>query len=57
MMYVAFPTLIVAMLGYMFFHAGFSMRRDRIRGMMATRRARWADRRGKWRSSSAHLQR
>jgi hypothetical protein len=29
MMY-AFPILILAMLGYMFFHAGVSMRRDRI---------------------------
>jgi hypothetical protein len=29
MMY-AFPILIAAMLGYMFWHAGFSMRRDRI---------------------------
>ncbi len=29
MMY-AFPILIAAMLGYMFWHAGFSMRRARI---------------------------
>jgi len=26
----AFPILIIAMLGYMYWHAGVSMRRDRI---------------------------
>jgi hypothetical protein len=29
-MLYAFPILILAMLGYMFWHAGVSMRRDRI---------------------------
>jgi hypothetical protein len=41
MMY-AFPILIAAMLGYMFFHAGFSMRRQRILGQRAERRSRWS---------------
>lgn len=57
MMYVAFPALIVAMMAYMFFHAGFSMRRDRVRSMMAARRARWAERRPRWRPKRARLQR
>jgi Na+/H+ antiporter NhaC len=41
MMYIAFPLLIAAMFGYMFFHAGFSMRRQRILSKRAERRRRW----------------
>jgi hypothetical protein len=40
MMY-AFPILIVLMMAYMFWHAGFSMRRDRILGERAMRRMRF----------------
>ena len=39
-MYIAFPLLIATMLAYMFFHAGFSMRRQRILSQRAERR-RW----------------
>jgi hypothetical protein len=39
MMY-ALPILILAMMIYMFWHAGFSMRRDRILGERAMRRMR-----------------
>jgi hypothetical protein len=39
MMY-AFPILIVAMMLYMFWHAGFTMRRDRIKGERLSRRLR-----------------
>jgi Na+/H+ antiporter NhaC len=45
MMYLAFPALILAMMGYMFFHVGFSMRRDRIRSQRAERRIRWVPKR------------
>jgi hypothetical protein len=41
MMYVAFPLLIATMLAYMFFHAGFSMRRQRILSQRAERSRRW----------------
>ncbi len=47
MMY-ALPVLIAAMMGYMFFHAGVSMRRDRVRAQWSERRARWAERRQRW---------
>jgi Na+/H+ antiporter NhaC len=40
-MYLAFPLLISAMLAYMFFHAGFSMRRERILSQRAERSRRW----------------
>jgi hypothetical protein len=40
--------MIAAMLGYMFFHAGFSMRRDRVQAQRAERRTRWAERRARW---------
>jgi hypothetical protein len=41
MLYTAFPLMIAAMLGYMFFHAGVSMRRDRVKTQRAERRTRW----------------
>ena len=39
-MLYAFPILIILMMIYMFWHAGFSMRRDRIREQRAMRRMR-----------------
>jgi hypothetical protein len=41
MMY-AFPILILFMLGYMFWHAGVSMRRDRIQNERLRRRISFA---------------
>lgn len=41
MMY-ALAILIVSMMAYMFWHAGFSMRRDRILSERAMRRMRFA---------------
>lgn len=57
MLYTAFPLLIAAMLGYMFFHAGVSMRRDRVRAQRAERRTRWAERRARWSQSGVRLSR
>ncbi len=37
-MLYAFPILIAAMLAYMFWHAGFSMRRERIRTERSAKR-------------------
>jgi hypothetical protein len=37
-MLYAFPILIAAMLAYMFWHAGYSMRRDRILAQRSVRR-------------------
>jgi hypothetical protein len=42
MMYLAFPATIAAMLGFIFFRAGFSMRRERILAQRAERRKRWS---------------
>ena len=41
MMY-AFPILILFMLGYMFWHASFSLRRDRIHNQRLKRRLAFA---------------
>ncbi len=38
-MLYAFPILIALMLGYMYWHAGYSMRRERIRIERAARQA------------------
>jgi hypothetical protein len=48
MLYASLPIVIVAMLGYMFFHAGVSMRRDRVRTQRSQRRSRWAEQRARW---------
>jgi hypothetical protein len=40
MLYIMLSLPIAAMLAYMFFHAGFSMRRARIRSQRAERRGR-----------------
>ena len=42
MMYIAFPALIAAMLFYMFWHAGFRMRRQRLASERALRGRRFA---------------
>ncbi len=41
-MLYAFPIAIAAMLVYMFWHAGYSMRRDRVLGQRSMKRLREA---------------
>jgi uncharacterized membrane protein YphA (DoxX/SURF4 family) len=45
MLYASLPLIIVAMMAYMFWHAGFSMRRDRVLNQRAERRLRWVPQR------------
>ncbi len=40
MIYSLLPAAILAMLGYMFWHAGFRLRRDRVAAERVNRRAR-----------------
>lgn len=44
MLYMSLSASIAAMLLYMFWHAGFSMRRDRIAQQRVARRVRFAPR-------------
>jgi hypothetical protein len=41
MIYVAIPAIITAMFGYMFWHAAYRMRRDRVIGQRQSRRGRF----------------
>jgi Na+/H+ antiporter NhaC len=40
MLYTALPALIAAMLAYMFWHAGYRLRRERIENERSRRRSR-----------------
>ena len=45
MVYLALPAIIAAMFGYMFWHAAYRMRRDRVLGQREQRRGRFGLRR------------